>query len=114
MEDHQLDPQLGSSKEMPVVIHDNEYDDESSFPDANQEHSSQSPTIVNSPSRYEESDGEDDNRYEVDFLCARRRVSDTVEYYVKWKDYDHEYNQWVKAEDIDPEVIAEYEKIRRK
>ncbi|KAI7872636.1 hypothetical protein K492DRAFT_139124 [Lichtheimia hyalospora FSU 10163] len=57
----------------------------------------------------------DDNIYEVQYIITHKKVLDSYEYLVKWKNYRKDNNSWVKQCDfIDKDLISKYwNSIRR-
>ncbi|KAI8973542.1 hypothetical protein BDF20DRAFT_914971 [Mycotypha africana] len=54
---------------------------------------------------------EDEPVYEVERICGHRhsKITDLVEYYIKWKDYDNTNNTWEKEYNIySPGLIKDY------
>eukprot|EP00698_Gefionella_okellyi_P009940 TRINITY_DN2557_c0_g2_i1.p1 TRINITY_DN2557_c0_g2~~TRINITY_DN2557_c0_g2_i1.p1 ORF type:complete len:737 (-),score=181.23 TRINITY_DN2557_c0_g2_i1:1648-3858(-) len=55
----------------------------------------------------------DDGQYTVERLLDRRNNKRTTEYLVKWLGYKSAENSWVKAADIDANMVAEFEERQR-
>lgn len=47
--------------------------------------------------------------FEVEKIIKHRKFKKRMKFYVKWKDYDETYNEWVWQEDFnDIKIIDEY------
>lgn len=54
-------------------------------------------------------DKKEDNIYIVQYIITHKKVLDTNEFFVKWKNYKKESNSWVKENDfIDKEMVKKY------
>ena len=56
---------------------------------------------------------EGEEEYEIEGILNHRTRKGQMEYYVKWKDYDHEENSWETEAQLEPhalDILREYQK----
>ncbi|CAO3621636.1 unnamed protein product [Mucor hiemalis] len=52
---------------------------------------------------------DEEGSFEVERILKHRKFKKRMKFYVKWKDYDETYNEWIWQEDFDDtEIIDNY------
>ena len=51
----------------------------------------------------------DEGIFEVENICARKKVKSRILYLVKWRDWPDSANSWVAKSNVDPQMVAAYE-----
>lgn len=59
----------------------------------------------------ENTSGNEDKEYEIQYIIRHRKVGNGIEYEVKWKNYSKKFNSWVHESDIiSKDIIDDYKK----